>query len=158
MHLEVSSVQKDRTGAIRIMGGIRGGVIYHDTTVIGKYIDKVRPEVGDLIDVPVPAPDGSLGVYRQKYEIVQIVENGANDATMNPFLRKYLYEISLRAYVASGQVEPNEQVDKQEKQDTLDLISQAAENAAKKIGLYEDNEDNSYGGYQRINKRGNPSV
>lgn len=40
----------------------------------------------------------------------------------------------------------------------MDLISQAAENAAKKIGLYEDNEDNSYGGYQRINKRGNPSV
>ena len=73
LHLEVTSVQKDRTGAIRIMGGIRGGVIYHDTTVIGKYIDKVRPEVGDLIDVPVPAPDGSLGVYRQKYEIVQIV-------------------------------------------------------------------------------------
>ena len=99
-----------------------------------------------------------MGVYRQKYEIVQIVENGANDATMNPFLRKYLYEISLRAYVASGQVEPDEQVDKQEKQDTLDLISQAAENAAKKIGLYEDNEDNSYGGYQRINKRGNTSV
>lgn len=52
------------------MGGIRGGVIYHDTTVIGKYIDKVKPEVGDLIDVPVPAEDGSLGVYRQKYEIV----------------------------------------------------------------------------------------
>ncbi len=45
-----------------------------------------------------------------------------------------------------------------EKQDRLDLISQAAENAAKKIGLYEDNEDNVYGGYQRINKRGNPSV
>lgn len=102
LHLDVTSVQKDRTGMIRIMGGIRGGVIYHDTTVIGKYIDKVRPEVGDLIDVPVPASDGSLGVYRQKYEIVQIVENGANDATMNPFLRKYLYEISLRAYVASG--------------------------------------------------------
>lgn len=38
------------------------------------------------------------------------------------------------------------------------MISQAAEDAAKKIGLYEDFEDNVYGGYQRINKRGNPSV
>lgn len=158
LHLEATSVQKDKTGAIRIMGGIRGGVIYHDTTVIGKYIDKVRPEVGDLIDVPVPAEDGSLGVYRQKYEIVQIVENGANDAMMNPFLRKYLYEISLRAYVASGQTEPDEQGDKKEKQDTLDLVNQAAENAAKKIGLYEEQEDRVYGGYQRINKRCNPSV
>lgn len=140
------------------MGGIRGGVIYHDTTVIGKYIDKVKPEVGDLIDVPVPNEDGSLGVYRQKYEIVQIVENGANDAMMNPFLRKYLYEISLRAYVASGQVEPEEQIDKKEKQDTLDLVNQSAENAAKKIGLYEDYEDNVYGGFQKINHRGNASV
>ena len=40
----------------------------------------------------------------------------------------------------------------------MDLISQAAEDAAKKIGLYEDEEHNVYGGYQRINKRGNPSV
>ena len=158
LHLEVTSVQKDRTGAIKIMGGIRGGVIYHDTTVIGKYIDKVKPEVGDLIDVPVPAEDGSLGVYRQKYEIVPIVENGANDAMMNPFLRKYLYEISLRAYVASGQTEPDEQADKKEKQDTLDLVNQAAENAAKKIGLYEDFEDNVYGGFHKVNHRGNASV
>lgn len=40
----------------------------------------------------------------------------------------------------------------------MDLISQAAEDAAKKIGLYEDEEHNVYGGYQRVNKRGNPSV
>jgi hypothetical protein len=40
----------------------------------------------------------------------------------------------------------------------LDLVSQAAENAAKKIGLYEDNEDNAYGGYQRVNHRGRASV
>ena len=59
LHLEVSSVQEDKTGHIRIMGGIRGGVIYHDTTVIGKYIDKVRPEVGDLIDVPVPGKNNT---------------------------------------------------------------------------------------------------
>ena len=77
---------------------------------------------------------------------------------MNPFLRKYIYEISLRAYVPSGNVEPEEQEKKIEKQDTLDLITQAAEDAAKKIGVYEDFEDGVYGGYHRINKRGNPSV
>ena len=97
-------------------------------------------------------------MYRQKYEIVQILRNGANESTMNPFLGEYLYEISLRAYVASGQTEPDEQNSKKEKQDKLDLISQAAEDAAKKIGLYEDQEDRVYGGVQRINKRGNPSV
>ena len=37
-------------------------------------------------------------------------------------------------------------------------MSQAAENAAKKLGVYEDFEDDVYGGYHRINKRGNPSV
>lgn len=37
-------------------------------------------------------------------------------------------------------------------------MNQAAENAAKKIGLYEDFEDDVYGGFHRINKRGNPSV
>lgn len=90
-------------GCIRIMGGIRGGVIYHDTTVIGKYIDKVKPEVGDLIDIPVPAKDGSMNnVYNQKYEIVQILESQAHESHMNPFLRKYIYECSLRAYIASG--------------------------------------------------------
>ena len=144
---------------IRIMGGIRGGVIYHDTTVIGKYIDKIRPEVGDLIDVPVPSGDpNKIEVYRQKYEIVQIVETGANESTMNPFLRKYIYEISLRAYISSGSTEPEETEQKKEKQDHLDLISQAAEDAAKKLSLYEDEEHNVYGGYQRVNKRTTSSV
>ena len=43
LHLEVVSILKDVHGCIRIMGGIRGGVMYHDTEVIGKYIDKIRP-------------------------------------------------------------------------------------------------------------------
>lgn len=91
------------------MGGIRGGVIYHDTTVIGKYIDKVKPEVGDLIDVPVPGKDGTEEIYNQKYEIVHIEETITSESTMNPFLRKYLYQCNLRAYIASGQTEPEEQ-------------------------------------------------
>ena len=158
LHLEVTSCQQDSTGAIRIMGGIRGGVIYHDTTVIGKYLDKVKPEVGDLIGVLVPGEGGVDTVYNQKYEIVHIEETITSESYMNPFLRKYLYQINLRAYIASGQTEPEEQQEKKEKQDKLDLISQAAENAAKKIGMYEDFEDNVYGGYQRINHRGNASV
>lgn len=158
LHLEVTSVQVDRHGCIRIMGGIRGGVIYHDTTVIGKYLDKIRPEVGDLIDVPVPGKDGTEEIYNQKYEIVHIEETITNESYMNPFLRKYLYQCNLRAYIASGQTEPEEQKTKKEKQDKLDLINQAAENAAKKIGLYEDFEDDVYGGYHKINNRGNPSV
>ena len=40
----------------------------------------------------------------------------------------------------------------------MDLVSQAAEDAAKKIGLYEDFEDDVYGGYQRVNKRTTASV
>ena len=38
------------------------------------------------------------------------------------------------------------------------MINAAAENAAKKIGLYEDFEDNVYGGFQKVNHRGNASV
>lgn len=102
LHLEVVSIMKDQHGCIKIMGGIRGGVIYHDTTVIGKYIDKVRPEVGDLIDIPVPGKDGTMEVYNQKYEVVHIEETITNETHMNPFLRKYIYQMSLRAYVASG--------------------------------------------------------
>ena len=52
------SLLRDKHGCVKVMGGIRGGVIYHDTTVIGKYIDQIQPEVGDLIDVPVPRREG----------------------------------------------------------------------------------------------------
>ena len=55
-------------------------------------------------------------------------------------------------------MEPDEQQTKTEKQDKLDLVNASAENAAKKISLYEDFEDDVYGGYHKINKRGNPSV
>lgn len=158
LHLEVVAVLKDKHGCIRIMGGIRGGVIYHDTTVIGKYLDKIRPEVGDLIDIQVPGQDGTLVPYNQKYEIVHIQESMAHESYANPFLRKYIYEINLRAYVASGGTEPDEQIEKTEKQDKLDSISAAAEDAAKKLSLYEDQEDNVYGGYHRVTKRNAPSV
>ena len=159
LHLEIVSILKDKHGCMKLLGGIRGGVIYHDTQVIGKYIDKVHPEVGDLIDVPIPAQDGKLGVYRQKYEVVQIVETGANESHMNPFLRKYIYEMSLRAYIASGQKEPGEENPAAtEKRDNLDLVNQAAENAAKKLGRYEDFEDDVYGGYHKVNKRTTASV
>ena len=40
----------------------------------------------------------------------------------------------------------------------MDLVNTAAENAAKKIGLYEDFEDNVYGGFQKVNHRGDASV
>lgn len=66
--------------------------------------------------------------------------------------------MNLRAYVPSGQKEPDKQIDGVEHRDTLELVNQAAENAAKKIGLYEDFEDDVYGGYQRINTRTTASV
>lgn len=84
------------------MGGIRGEVIYFDTELVSKYIEKIGPEVGDLIDIPVPGDVNSNGIYKQKYEIVHIEETKTNETFMNPFLRKYIYEISLRAYVSSG--------------------------------------------------------
>lgn len=41
----------------------------------------------------------------------------------------------------------------------MELINDAAEDAAKKLSLYEDDwEKNVYGGTEKINKRGNPSV
>lgn len=43
LHLEVTSILKDKHGCIRIMGGIRGGVMYYDTEKVGKYLDKVQP-------------------------------------------------------------------------------------------------------------------
>ena len=43
--------------------------------------------------------------------------------------------------------------------DKLELINDAAEDAAKKLSLYEDDGEKSvYGGTEKINKRGNPSV
>ena len=40
----------------------------------------------------------------------------------------------------------------------MGLINTATEDAAKKISLYEDFEDDVYGGYDKINFRGKPSV
>ena len=58
LHLEIVSILVDRNWNIRLGARICGGVIYHDTEVIGKYLDKVGPEVGDLIDIPVPSDNG----------------------------------------------------------------------------------------------------
>lgn len=99
------AILKDKTGKIRILGQICGGVMFGDTTEVGKYLDKIVPNVGDLMDIPVPNGNQPQ-VYRTKYEVVQVQECGANESYSNPFLRNYIYEINLRAYVASGQEEP----------------------------------------------------
>lgn len=160
LHLEVRSVLRDRHGCIRAMGSIRGGAIWHDTEVVGKYLDKVQPEVGDLVDIPLPGPDGQDSqVYNFKYEIVELEQSAANEAVMNPFLRTYMYQCRLRAYVSSGQQEPGGQSEAQTRlKDRLDLVNAATEEAAKRLSLYEDFEDDAYGGYQRVDRRKDPSV
>lgn len=105
LHLEIVAILKDRTGKIRILGHMCGGVMFGDTSEVGKYSDKIIPNVGDLMDIPVPNGNQPQ-VYRTKYEVVQVQECAANESYANPFLRNYIYEINLRAYVASGQVEP----------------------------------------------------
>ena len=68
--------------------------------------------IGDLVaymnEVSQADIDALYDEYNQKYEIVHIEETITNESYMNPFLRKYLYQCNLRAYIASGQTEPDE--------------------------------------------------
>jgi hypothetical protein len=47
-------------------GKIHGNVLFYDINSLGKYIEKIHPEVGDIVSIDFPDENN-----REKYEITE---------------------------------------------------------------------------------------
>lgn len=125
-----------------LKGRLHGSVLFYDTNQIGKYMEKIHPDVGDIVTIDFPGAD-----KREQYEITEAYDRNMTPDGVNPLLHKYIWRCHGRRYVNSQENmernESNERLDER-----LDFNSVLDEQVTRKISKYDDNEDAVYGGYE----------
>ena len=133
-------------GAFKMICRYEGAIIFYDLNKISKYLEFIKPDVGDVVSIPVYDHGDTVG----RFEIVNIVGTKYNETYQNPFLRNYIYECDLRAYVSSGEKVPEERESEKKYRKLNELINFADSEAGRKMSLYKDHEEDIYGGYDKL--------
>ena len=126
-------------------GRLHGGVLFSDTTLAGKYMDKIHPDVGDVVTIGFPS-QGS----RQQYEITECTDKRITSDGINPLLGKYVWLCKAKRRVDNQEGVPERNEDDERIREGMEFLNDADEVIARKIADYDDEEtDAAYGGYER---------
>lgn len=134
-----------------LTGKIHGGILFFDINKLGKYLELIHPEVGDIITIDFPDDNN-----RERYEITDCYEKSLQSDGISPLLHKYIWKCKARRHVDSyddEDLENNEANARLEEKLKYDQV--ISEEIAKKISKYdkisdEANDDAVYGGYDGV--------
>lgn len=125
-----------------LTGKIHGSVLFFDINSIGKYVDQIHPNVGDIITIDFPDENN-----REQYEITDCFDKQLTQDGISPLLHKYVWKCKAKRYINSYEdMENNEANDRL--QEKIDYQSRVTEEVAKSVSFYPENEDAAYGGYE----------
>lgn len=128
-----------------LRGTLYGAVLFRDINRIGKYLEKIHPEVGDIVTIDFPDNKS-----RQQYEITDCFDTELGNDGINPLLHKYVWKCKARRYIPCGEDFPEKNEANDQIQEKHDLNSNFEELVDKQISTYdEENNDAVYGGYER---------
>lgn len=135
-----------------LSGYVHGSVLFFDIDRMGKYCEKIRPDVGDIVALDFPDENN-----REKYEITECVDKQLTQDGLNPLLHKYIWKCKARRYINSheeGAPESNEADQRMEERIKYDAVvdEEVSESVSKYDYIDEDagvKEDAVYGGYDR---------
>lgn len=144
--LHLDSIIFPRAESFKIVCHFEGAIIFYDLNKVSKYLEFIKPDVGDVVSIPVYDHGDTVS----RFEIVNIVGTKYNETYQNPFLRNYIYECDLRTYVSSGEQVPEERDAEKKYRKLNELINFADSEAGRKISIYKDHEEDIYGGYDKI--------
>ena len=114
---------------------------------IGKFIDKIHPEVGDRIILDFPDD-----ANRECYEITDCFDKQLTQDGISPLLGTYIWKCKARRYINSNDEVGMTQKDKEMKEKKK--FERAIDNEVMKvISTYEDGEDAAYGGYDAVEEQ-----
>ena len=122
-------------------GKVHGAVLFYDIMKIGKYLELIHPEIGDVVAIDFPDDKN-----RETYEITECFDKQLTQDGISPLLHKYVWKCKARRRIDSYDNIP-QQEDDNRLQEKMDYASFQLEEVAKKKSLYLDNEDAAYGGY-----------
>ena len=134
-------------------GRIHGSVLFFDLDYLGKYMEKIHPMIGDIVEIDFPDENN-----REKYEITDCFDKQLTQDGINPLLHKYVWKCKARRYINSYEdnaPESNEADERLDERNRYDAVVQ--EEVAKEVSLYDDinvekgiQEDYAYGGYDGV--------
>lgn len=126
-------------------GRLHGSVLFFDLVQLGKYMDTIHPDVGDVVMVDF-LDDRS----REKYEITECVDKQLSQDGINPLLHDYVWKCRARRYIDTFDENglPKSEADDRVVEQ-IDLQNEIQEQVAAAASFYPDGEDAAYGGYER---------
>lgn len=140
-------IEKISSEIYKLSGKLTGVVLFRDLSLISKYSEKIHPEVGDIITIDFPDSKS-----REQYQITEAVDINLTSDGINPFLHKYIWKCKAIRFVPNVSNEiPETNVSNDKILEQFDFNNAASEIISEKISEYPNNEDNIYGGYDRIN-------
>lgn len=154
----------DGLSASILSGYVHGSVLFYDIQKLGKYLDLIRPAVGDIIEIDFPDDQN-----REKYEVTDCFDKQLTQDGISPLLHKYIWKCKARRYINSyedntphseaddridemhkfNQVVDEEVADKKSMYDiigkkTIDVLDEVSGYVKKEVDV---KEDAAYGGY-----------
>ena len=77
-------------------GKLHGNVLFYDLNKVGKYMDKIHPEVGDIVTIDFPDENN-----REQYEITDAFDKQLQSDGISPLLHKYIWKCKAKRHINS---------------------------------------------------------
>lgn len=138
-----------------LSGVLDGSILFRDLNLAGKYRDKIRPKVGDVIaiDFPGNVEDGQ----GTRYEITEVADKALDSSGLNPLLNVYIWRCKARRYVEeTGDEVPIGDEHAEKMNELFDFNNTMDSIFGGKVSIYDNNEDDIYGGYEKKTPTKNP--
>lgn len=130
----VDRVKKDKQTFSNILSGyIHGSILFYDVDKIGKYVDLIKPSIGDIVEIDFPDDKN-----REKYEITDCFDKQLTQDGISPLMHKYIWKCKARRYVNSYEDGAPQNNDADEVLQEMHTYHQMVdEEVAKDISMYD---------------------
>jgi len=124
-----------------LRGKLHGNVLFYDLNKVGKYIDKIHPEVGDVVTIDFPDENN-----REQYEITDAFDKQLQSDGISPLLHKYIWKCNAKRHIDNyNMIEYNEANDRLEEKTKYQQV--VDNKIVSEYSIYDDDQDAVYGGY-----------
>ena len=150
----VNELQTAKDGVKNVLSGyVHGSLLFFDIDMIGKYVNLIRPAIGDLIAIDFPSDSN-----REIYEITDCFDKQLTQDGISPLLHNYIWKCKAKRYVnAHEELAPvNEADERVEEHQLYDQLIDGT--VTDQISMYDTlsgdvKEDSVYGGYDTVIKK-----
>ena len=133
------------TWANVLSGYVHGSILFYDIEKLGKYVDLIRPAVGDIIEIDFPDDKN-----REKYEVTDCFDKQLTQDGISPLMHKYIWKCKAKRYINSYE-DSTPQSDADDRIQEVNRYNQAVDDiVSKEISMYDKIGDREVSAYSDL--------